>query len=100
MQIKAKSKVLLGNYFIWDLPELREVVIPDGVEKVEDYQLYNGNVESVTIPASVREICPNAFCDCRKLLNVTFKGVRTANALPVNNYETSLATMSSRLENS
>ena len=100
MQIKAKSKVLLGNYFIWDLPELREIVIPDGVEKVEDYQLYNGNVESVMIPASVREIRPNAFCDCRKLQNVTFKGVRTADALSMNNSETSPAAAPSQLENS
>ena len=100
MQIKTKSKVMLGNYFIWDLPELREIVIPDGVEKVEDYQLYNGNVKSVTISASVREICPNAFCDCRKLMNVVFKGVRTANALLMNNSEESPAAVSSQLENS
>ena len=63
---------MLGGYFIWYLPRLREVTIPGTVGKIEDYRLCDGNIESVTVPASVGEIGENTFRNCRKLKRVVF----------------------------
>lgn len=74
MQIRPINELMIGGTFPWELYRLKEIIIPDGFEKVEDYRLCDGAVESVTIPTSVREICAHAFYNCRKLKNVTFKG--------------------------
>ena len=31
VKIRPKKDVLLGDYFIWDLPKLKQIVIPDGI---------------------------------------------------------------------
>lgn len=64
---------MLAGHFVWELPRLREIAIPDGFERVEDYRLCDGTVECVKIPASVKEICAKAFYNCKRLKHVMFK---------------------------
>ena len=64
---------MAGKQRVWDLRSLKQVVIPDGVEKIGSYWFYGTDVEEVTIPASVTEIGTEAFCSCKKLTKVTFQ---------------------------
>ena len=64
--------VLVGAQLLSDLWVLREVEIPDGVQAICDNWFASSDIESVRIPASVREICAGAFCGCRKLKTVVF----------------------------
>ena len=57
---------------VWDLRELRDVVIPDGAEKIGNHWFLDTSIESVTIPASVKEIGVDAFRYCEQLKHVTF----------------------------
>ena len=54
----------VGGRPLWDLRALRDVEIPAGVEVIGDRWFVCSQIESVTIPASVREIGAEAFCDC------------------------------------
>ena len=65
--------MVLGNAKIWDLRECKDIVIPDGVERIGSYWFWRASIENVMIPASVREIGVEVFCECRKLREVTFK---------------------------
>ena len=47
--------------------DLKSVVIPSGVESLEDSCFADSGLESVTIPASVKAIHPYAFLECTKL---------------------------------
>ena len=49
-----------------------EVTIPDGIECIGEKLFVNSRVKSVTIPKSVKEICSDAFYNCKKLRCVTF----------------------------
>ena len=44
--------------------------IPDGTQKVLDRWFKGSMVERVAIPASVTEICVEAFCNCKHLRKV------------------------------
>ena len=71
-KVGPQPEAMLGNARIWDLRELRDVVIPGGVERIGNYLFWGSDVESVTVPASVREIGELTFCKCKKLKKVTF----------------------------
>lgn len=49
------------------------MTIPDGVERIGNHWFWRAKVESVTIPASVREIGVEAFSRCKRLENVAFE---------------------------
>lgn len=55
-----------------ELRKLKEVTIPEGVDMIGNRWFWGSNIESVTIPASVREIGTDAFCSCLKLKRVAF----------------------------
>ena len=78
VEVLPAREAMFGSHFVWDLFRLREIVIPEGVERIRDYGLCNGEIESVTISASVKEICARAFYKCRKLKRVIFGEVKTA----------------------
>ena len=46
---------------------MKNVVIPDGVERVGAYWFLGSGVENMEIPAGVREIGEYAFYNCRHL---------------------------------
>ena len=52
----------VGGVLVWDLRDSRHVVVPDGVEKIGNYWFWDSGIESVVIPASVKEIEVGAFC--------------------------------------
>ena len=55
-----------------------EFVIPDSVKIIGLYAFCNNHkLESVTIPASVTEICDYAFFDCLDLTNISYGGTVT-----------------------
>ena len=60
--------------FLMYMGSEKDVVIPDGITAIADMAFQNNkaqnNVESVTIPASVRSIGADAFNYCRKLKTV------------------------------
>lgn len=62
----------IGYRLLWNLRELKQVVIPDGVEKIGSYWFAGSQIESVQIAASVREICSYAFSGSKNLAKVTF----------------------------
>ena len=71
VEVGPPMGAMAGRAHVWDLRELREVVIPDGVRRIGTCWFYDSLVESVTIPASVREIGSSAFLGCRNLKNVS-----------------------------
>ena len=48
------------------------MAIPDGIECIGEKLFVNSRVENITIPKSVKEICTDAFYNCKKLRCVTF----------------------------
>lgn len=61
------SKTTAWGRPLSELCKLREVVVPEGAERIGNQWFWGSSVVSVTIPASVREICVEAFYDCTKL---------------------------------
>ena len=100
VKVLPVAEVMSGDYFIQDLPQLREIVIPDGMEQIRNHLLYNCEVESVVIPASVREIGVRAFCNCRKLKEVVFQRTKAASMPPRDNSEDVRAPVPPPSENS
>ena len=52
---------------VWGLRKLRDVVIPEGTEKIGGYWFWGSRIKSVEIPASVTEIGTCAFHGCKWL---------------------------------
>ena len=65
-------EVMVGSVRVWDLRSSKEIVIPDGAERIGNCWFWGSGVESVEIPASVREIGADAFGNCKTLKKVTF----------------------------
>ena len=51
---------------------MKEMVIPEGTERIGNHWFCCSEVEKVEIPASVREIGADAFYGCKSLTRVTF----------------------------
>ena len=64
--------ILFGRPRVWDLRKQRDVVIPEGTEKIGKKWFWGADVESVMIPASVKEIGTDAFRYCKQLKCVSF----------------------------
>ncbi|RBI35235.1 leucine-rich repeat domain-containing protein, partial [Metamycoplasma hominis] len=47
-----------------------EVILNEGLEKIGAEAFYHKNIESITIPGSVKEIGERAFLGCRNLEEV------------------------------
>ena len=72
VRIILPSVTFPGGASLEDLRQTKSVVIPDGVERVGAYWFRRSEVESVEIPASVREIGEEAFYGCSGLKQVVF----------------------------
>ena len=51
---------------------MKNVIILEGTEKIGNHWFCDSEIESVEIPASVKEIGPDASYRCRSLRSVTF----------------------------
>lgn len=63
---------LVRGINVWNLREQKNIVFPEGIERIGNHWFWGASIESVTIPASVREIGADAFCYCKKLKSVAF----------------------------
>ena len=68
-----------GGVLVQNLRSVREVIIPDGTEKIGSCWFWGSGVEGVDIPASVVEIWIAAFRRCTKLKKVAFSEAKRAN---------------------
>ena len=74
--IPTKDK-LIKNVPILDLRRQKEIVLSEGICEIGDYWFRGCEAESVTIPASVRNIGARSFCRCEELRHVQLtKGSR------------------------
>ena len=60
-------EVMISGKHLSELREQKEVVIPDGVERIGSCWFRGSAVERVTIAASVKSIGANAFYGCEQL---------------------------------
>lgn len=51
--------------------KLEEVILPEGLEKIETDAFSNSDITHITIPSSVKEVSKSAFSYCKKLEEVT-----------------------------
>ena len=51
-----------------------EVIIPEGVTRIEPFAFFNSKIESITIPESVTDIGMMAFSNCVNLKSATIPG--------------------------
>ena len=63
---------MVGGVRVWDLRKLKDVVIPEGTERIGNCWFWGSGVGSVEIPASVKCISTSAFCNCKSLRYVEF----------------------------
>ena len=54
----------VGGVKVWDLRKQKEIVFPEGAERIGNHWFYGADVESIMVPASVKEIGVGAFCKC------------------------------------
>lgn len=67
-----KKHTMVGDISLWELRKLKDVIIPDGVQKIGEQWFMNSGIESVAISASVELIEKEAFCRCPRLQRVEF----------------------------
>ena len=63
---------MVGDRLLWDLRRLRDVAVPEGVQKIGEHWFKNSAIESVEIPTSVTVLGDEAFSGCENLKRVTF----------------------------
>lgn len=70
MKIGPGPETQVGGASLWELRELREVVIPEGTERIGNYWFYCCKLESVKLPPGLKEIGTEAFYGCGKLAHI------------------------------
>lgn len=73
-KIGPSPDAMAGKFRVWDLRKLKDVVIPEDIDRVGNYWFYNSSIQRVQIPASVIEIGTCAFYGCRQLRYAKFQG--------------------------
>ena len=58
------------SYYYTGLPDIAEIVIPDGVKLIGDFILCNEGLKKVRLPADLTEIPEHTFNSCKLLTNV------------------------------
>ncbi|MBQ7875811.1 MAG: leucine-rich repeat domain-containing protein [Clostridia bacterium] len=58
-------------------PKIKEVVLPDGLKKIDDSSFSNWeNLEKIKIPDTVEEIGERAFSNCNRLTSISIPNVK------------------------
>ncbi len=74
---RENGVLYIGTYLIEADPDILEVNIKDGTAVVESSAFYSRTeMESITVPGSVRYIEAEAFYNCKKLTDITFEGTK------------------------
>ncbi|WP_181695836.1 leucine-rich repeat domain-containing protein [Metamycoplasma hominis] len=60
----------IGGYAFSSCKNLKEVILNEGLEKIDSGAFYNTNIKSITIPGSIKEIGEDAFSWCTNLKEV------------------------------
>ena len=77
-KIGPLPETMVGGVRVWGLRSCKQVVIPEGTERIGNYWFYGCDIEDIIFPDSVREIGTWAFYKCNKLTSVAFPaGLRT-----------------------
>lgn len=69
---RINNAAFLGN------PYLQQVILPEGLTVLETRTFLDSGIHRVIIPASVKEIRPRAFWNCKNLKEVVIEGKDTA----------------------
>ena len=78
-KVGPPPETMIGNARLWDFRDCKNIVIPDGVERIGNYLFWGSEAECVEISASVKEIGMCAFRSCKNLKRVEFaEGSRLA----------------------
>ena len=72
LTILPSRKIRVGTVPLWDLRALRDVRIPEGIERIGNYWFSYSEINSIEIAASVRKLDLCAFYRCSNLKNVMF----------------------------
>ncbi|MEX1816136.1 leucine-rich repeat protein [Metamycoplasma hominis] len=64
----------IGEWAFSDCKYLKEVILNEGLEKIDSGAFQDTNIESIFIPGSVKEIGESAFSGCWYLKEVIYKG--------------------------
>ena len=67
-----RGDVKISGRPLSDFQMFRTVELPEGLERVGSWWFQNSRIETVVVPASVREVGSHAFDWCEKLNSVTF----------------------------
>ena len=72
MQVGPLPETRVRGSRVWDLRQARNLVLPDDIELMGSCWFWGCKIESVRIPASVKEIASHAFCSCKCVGRVIF----------------------------
>lgn len=61
--ILPQTLVSIGTKVFYDLPDLEQVSIPEGVTTLSEYSFFSTNLKEIKIPSSVAQIPANCFLD-------------------------------------
>lgn len=66
----AGSRFALNYRLYMNNKEIKEVVLPEGMERIDEVFCYCMSLEKVTLPSSFKFLCPGAFFECKNLKTV------------------------------
>ena len=74
-KITVNGVTNIGKYAFYQCVNIKEVILPEGVNTLEDGSFgMCTNLSSVTIPSSIESIDSNAFSGCKSISNIYFNG--------------------------
>ena len=66
----AGSRFALNYRLYMNNKEIKEVVLPEGMERIDEVFCCCMSLEKVTLPSSFKFLCPGAFFECKNLKTV------------------------------
>ena len=66
----AGSRFALNYRLYMNNKEIKEVVLPEGMERIDEVFCCCMSLEKVTLPSSLKFLCPGAFFECKNLKTV------------------------------
>ena len=70
-RIECAGQRFALNYRLYmNNKEIKEVALPEDMERIDEVFYYCMSLEKVTLPSSFKFLCPNAFFECKNLKTV------------------------------